>query len=144
MDDAEMDRLLAEWTAKQSIVDRTDPVWQLISYRLARYALDNARVDYAIVARSRREIADQLLRAAGSIAANIGEGYSRPTFADRRRFYGYALGSAREAASWYATLDGIDLPGDVVEARVAILARVRRLLFGMLSATKKRRGGSLF
>ena len=144
MDDAEMDRILADWAAGKSVVDRSDPLWQLVSYRFARFAMDSARDDASVVAGSRPEIADQLVRAAASIAANIGEGYSRPTFADRRRFYGYALGSTREAAIWYAALEGRELGAELVEARACVLSRVRRLIFGMLSATIKRKGGSLF
>ena len=144
MDDAEMDRMLAEWVATRSVVDRGDPLWDLVAYRLARFAMDRAREDVASLPESRRETGWQLVRAAASVAANIAEGYSRPTFADRRRFYGYALGSVREATAWYAALEGAELSLATVETRVSILARLRRLLFGMLSAAYKRRGGSLF
>jgi four helix bundle protein len=39
---------------------------------------------------------DQLLRAAGSVALNLAEGYGRMTPADRRRHFTIALGSLRE------------------------------------------------
>src|SRR4051794_9257483 len=42
------------------------------------------------------EIGAQLLRSAGSIGANIAEGYSRRSARDRIRFYEYALGSSAE------------------------------------------------
>ncbi len=51
--------------------------------------------------RSLISLADQLYRAAGSISANISEGYSRASGKDQARFYEYALGSAREARDWY-------------------------------------------
>jgi four helix bundle protein len=144
MDDTEMDRALRTWCETRSAVDRGDPVWGLLSYRLARYSLDLARTDTAALQGARRDIGDQLVRAAGSVCANLAEGYSRPTMGDRTRFYGYALGSVREAATWYAALEGADLPSERVAVRAAILARIRRLLFGMISAARKRKGGSPF
>jgi four helix bundle protein len=47
------------------------------------------------------EIAPQLVRAIGSIAANIAEGYARRSARDRIRFYEYALGSVEESRAWY-------------------------------------------
>ena len=43
------------------------------------------------------KLAGQLYAAIGSIAANIGEGYSRSSGKDRARIFEYALGSVREA-----------------------------------------------
>jgi four helix bundle protein len=45
---------------------------------------------------------NQLDRAASSIVLNIAEGAGRRTFAEKRRFYDIALGSAREC---YAIID---------------------------------------
>ena len=115
-----------------------------MAYRLARYAMDEARTDVASLIGARHDIGDQLLRAVGSISANVAEGYSRPTASDRRRFYGYALGSAREAATWYAALEGSELTTELVAQRISVLSRVRRLLFGMIGAAKKRKGRSHF
>ena len=47
------------------------------------------------------KLAGQLYAAIGSIAANIGEGYSRSSGKDRARIFEYALGSVRESMIWY-------------------------------------------
>jgi four helix bundle protein len=39
---------------------------------------------------------DQYLRACSSVALNLSEGSTKPTLADRRKFYFIALGSMRE------------------------------------------------
>jgi len=53
---------------------------------------------------------DQLLRAAGSVALNLAEGYGRLTPADRRRHFTIALGSLRECQAALAMLGQSD-PG---------------------------------
>ncbi|MEA3245155.1 MAG: four helix bundle protein, partial [Gemmatimonadota bacterium] len=119
--------------------ERQDPVWTLVAFRLSRYLLDLARADLRGVAhRVPLRTRDQLLRCVASIGANIGEGYARPGNAERARFYAYALGSAREASVWYRAV-GDALPGEVVEQRVEVLARIRRLLLGLMKAARGRR-----
>jgi four helix bundle protein len=144
MEDSEMDRTLADWAATRSIVETGDPLWGLLTYRLARFAAELAKQDATALPEYRRELATQLITSATSIAANIAEGYSRSTVADRRRFYGYALGSAREAVAWYAALENAPLSSATVLDRVSILSRLRRLLFGMMKSAVTRRGGPLF
>lgn len=80
-----------------------DPLWQMRVYRLALFASDLGWHDVSVLAEDprMRSLADQLYRALGSIAANIAEGYSRHSGKERARFYEYALGSAREARTWY-------------------------------------------
>jgi len=78
-----------------------DVIWKLDVYRSALFMLEVARDDLGALSADRPEaaIGAQLLRSAGSISANIGEGYSRSTRADRLRFLGYGLGSTRECTS---------------------------------------------
>ena len=48
-----------------------------------------------------RAVAEQLIRSAGSITANMEEGYGRGYGRDRLRFLGFSLGSARESKGSY-------------------------------------------
>jgi four helix bundle protein len=126
----------ADWVARANESRTGDPLWSVQAYRLAVYAVECHTADrLAITALANAPAFDQLTRAIGSIAANIAEGYSRSSIADRNRFYGYALGSAREAIAWYDTLR-IEL-GELASARQSTLVQVRRLLL-----TTLRRGRS--
>lgn len=121
------------WERQASPSLREDPLWKLHSCRVAMFALHRAQDD---AARARRRGADdavvtQLLRALGSVSANIAEAFGRPTAADRSRFLSYALGSVRESIAWYHSL-AERLPGDTVDERVAVLSDLRRLLLGYL------------
>lgn len=90
----------------------SDVIWKLDVYRSSLFLLVNARDDQFASVRRPLDLAlaGQLVRSAGSISANLGEGYSRSTHADRLRFFSYALGSTRECVSWYeASLGAIDL-----------------------------------
>jgi four helix bundle protein len=77
------------------------------------------------------EVATQLVRAVGSIAANVAEGYARRSPRDRIRFYEYALGSAEESRSWYE-VGRRALSVAEIDARIARLAAIRRLLLTMI------------
>jgi four helix bundle protein len=117
-----------------STVNRdVDPLWRVQAYRLAMDAMRDAKGDAEPLRTdaSMRDAAGQLLRAAGSIAANIAEGYSRGTPADRRRFYEYALGSVRETMVWYDAL-----PHPDSASRIERLISIRRLLLTMIRTAR--------
>lgn len=92
-----------EW--EQSVPDYLtgDPLWRLQVYRLALFCVDIGWVDVSKLGDDPRMkgLADQLYRSLGSIGANLAEGYSKSSGRDRARFYEYALGSDREARTWY-------------------------------------------
>jgi four helix bundle protein len=116
-----------DWAKSAGAGVSRDPLWSVQSYRIALYAVECLTFDRRSNSRfAAAPAVDQLTRALGSIAAHIAEGYSRGSIADRRQFYGYALGSTREAIAWYNTLH-IEL-GPVVEDRQALLIQIRRLL----------------
>ena len=121
----------SQWVTGADRFRSGDPLWSVQAYRFSLYAVDCHTCDRRANAELRKAAAlDQLTRAVGSIAANIAEGYSRSSIADRTRFYGYALGSTREAIARYDSLK-IEL-GDRVEDRLAILIQTRRLLLTTL------------
>ena len=112
----------AKLRTKRDAIDRVQ------AYRLAMEALADVKRDLRA-----GEIENQLIRAVASIAANIAEGYSRGTAADRRRFFEYALGSVRESAVWYATLPQPSPPD-----RLDRLESIRRLLLAMIRNARLR------
>ena len=120
-----------EWVERADLSRRGDPLWSVQAYRLSLYAVachTHDRREHSALRRS--AVLDQLTPAIGSISANIAEGYSRSTVADRSRFYGYALGSTREAIAWYDSLE-LELAG-LAEDRQSNLVQIRRLLLTTL------------
>lgn len=91
------------WQKNMTTEITDDKLWSMDVYRRALFASDLAWHDILKIRRTygTRDLADQLYRAVGSVSANIAEGYSRSSGKDRKRFYEYALGSARESRDWY-------------------------------------------
>ena len=131
--------LFSKWESSVPRAEREDPLWRMTAYRYSRFLIPQAREDArALYAHPLgRPLMDQLWRAAGSIPANIAEGYSRGTGADRARFYEYSLGSTRECVVWYEAARGI-LPDDLIANRLDTLVDVRRLLLSALPHTRRR------
>jgi hypothetical protein len=118
---------------------RADTLWRTSAYRYATYLSDLAWED-AVRLEPRlitRPLGAQLCRAAGSIGANIAEGYSRGSGRDRVRIYEYALGSARECASWYHSSRHA-LGDDVACARIAVVQCISRLMLATIPAERNR------
>jgi four helix bundle protein len=116
-------------------------IWKLDAYRSALFLLHVARADVRIVGAIRlyEEAAAQMIRAVGSVSANIGEGYSRATRADRLRILGYALSSVRECVTWYLAATDV-LDEATVESRLVLCARNRALLLGLIRSIRERGG----
>ena len=92
-------------------------------------------------ARRAESVEEQLRTAAGSVSANIGEGYNRSTRADRLRFLGYALGSVRVCVSWYLSARDI-LPDAVIDDRLTLIMRNRTMILGLIRFTRTARTSS--
>ena len=122
-----------EWEADAPAGIRGDAIWRVQAFRLSSYLAAAADLDGEGMANQPRfaKAVAQLSSAAASVPANIAEGYARLSARDRIRYYEYALGSAAEAKSWYLSLSR-SLPSHVVEARLATLTSITRLLLKMI------------
>ena len=93
------------------------------SYQLAakfyRRAAQQTALPYAVK--------DQFHRAALSIALNLAEGSSKPTRADRRRFYRIALGSTRECEA-IIQLVGLDQLSEDLDCLARHICRLCKAL----------------
>ncbi|MEK7757792.1 MAG: four helix bundle protein [Planctomycetota bacterium] len=84
-------------------------------------------------------LADQLNRAALSIAANIAEGNGRFTKPDRKNFFGIARGSAQECVPLFelAARQGL-LKHERHEQLKADLEEIARMISGLINGLDKR------
>ena len=136
--DNRVEQAMAEWARTIATEETSDPLWSVLGYRVARCLLDLVQGDSVVLtAHADPKTIAQLARAVGSIGANVAEGYSRRSNADRSRFYGYALGSTREAMLWYRSMAWC-LPSDALDLRMAFLTQQRRLLIGMLKSVQRK------
>ena len=117
-----------------------DPIWRLPAYRYALYLADLVQQDVAkIRANPRtRSLTDQLVSAVASISANIAEGYSRTSPAERARFFEYADSSAREARDWLFKVRHA-LDREVIVARIGLVTRIMRILVVAIKGERAQR-----
>ena len=136
-----MDASYEDWIARLPIGVTADPMWRWEALRLAMWAGELAVRDARRVrtAATHRRTAEQLVTAAGSIAANLSEGASRGSAPDKARFLSYALGSAREVIAWY-TLSRHLFPEPIYESRIACLTSIRRLITATLRNLHRKHG----
>ena len=84
-------------------------------------------------------LANQLNRAALSIAANIAEGNGRFTKADRRNFFGIARGSAQECVPLLELAARQDLiPPDQHARLKADLEEIAKMISGLINGLARR------
>jgi four helix bundle protein len=122
-----------EWLQSVPSEITEDPLWKMEVYRYALFAADLAWVDVSKLVQDQRtlSLSDQLYRAVDSVGANVAEGYSRRSGKDQARFYEYALGSAREARTWY--YDGRHiLTHQVAVHRIKLLSSIIRQLLTII------------
>jgi four helix bundle protein len=117
----------------------SDAIWKLDAYRASLFLIHVARQDMRLAMKHQfdAELSGQLLRAAASVSANLAEGFSRSTRADRLRFMDYALGSDRECMSRYTTAADV-VPAETMSDRLILLARIRSLLLGLIRSLRRR------
>jgi len=128
-----------EWESTVPERVRNEPVWQMIGYRKALYLYELAWQDCGLMLRDPRgkAIAEQLIRSAGSICANIEEGHGRGYGKQRNWFLSVAIGSARESKGWYWRARRLMVPA-VHDHRLAVADEIIALLITELSRQRSR------
>jgi four helix bundle protein len=119
--------------------DGPDPIVRMRVYQLALKVRSASAEDAEIVRLNpiTEKIAGQLYTAAGSISANIVEGYSRSSGRDRARIFEYALGSARESIEWYQASNHV-LTAEVLDDRCPVLHEIVRMLLAIIPRERER------
>ena len=114
-----------EWLVEVPDAIKKDALWNFKTYRQALFLSDLAWIDCENLAKEvvGRSIAWQLIDSAGSVAANIEEGYGRGFGKDYARFLRIALGSARESRGWYFRARRAFNP-EMIEHRIALLDEI--------------------
>lgn len=126
-----------EWLAEVPSEMTGDVLWGLETYRLALFVGDISWFDVCKLSKDPRmlKLSDQLYSAAGSVSANLAEGYSKASKKDQARFYEYSLGSARESRDWYFKARHV-LKHDIALHRIRLLTSVIRLLLKLVPNTR--------
>ena len=109
-------------------------MWKFYGYRKALLLYDLMWSDCEHWQKDQRgkAIVQQIVRSAGSIGANIEEGFGRGFGRDNARFLRFALGSARETQGWYWRGRKL-LPESVLQHRIALLDEIIALLVTEIS-----------
>ncbi|HID65081.1 MAG TPA: four helix bundle protein [Anaerolineae bacterium] len=128
-----------EWEAGVHERVKREPVWQFSGYRKALFFYDLVWQDCERLMRDRRgrAVAEQLIRSAGSISANIEEGHGRGYGKQRDWFFTVSIGSARESKGWYWRARRL-LLSEVLDHRLALSDEVIALLVSELTRQRSR------
>jgi len=113
---------------------KSEKLWQFRGYQKALFLFDLAWVDCDTLFKDMRgkAIAQQLIRSAGSINANMDEGHGRGYGKQRNQFFKIALGSARESKGWCWKSRHL-LPEQVTNRRLSLLDEIIALLVNEIS-----------
>jgi four helix bundle protein len=116
-----------------------DPLVKMRVYQLARELVPDCWEDARLLRAEpiTQEIAPQVYASVGSIAANLGEGYSRSSGKERAKIFEYALGSVRESMEWYRTCEPV-LGEESVLDRLDRLEEMRRMLLAIIPRERGR------
>ncbi|MBI5651841.1 MAG: four helix bundle protein [Chloroflexi bacterium] len=119
---------------------RKSSLWSYVAYPKALFLYDLVWYDCEKLEQDRRgrAIEEQIIRSAGSISANVEEGYGRGLGADYARFLKFALGSARETQGWYLRARHL-LTEKVLDHRLALLDEIIALLVTTIAQQKSKR-----
>lgn len=126
-----------EWQEGMPKEITEDALWKMEVYRQAVFLSELAWLDATKLGEVKITVrlSNQLYGAIGGISANIAEGYSRRSGKDQARYYEYALGSAREAKTWYLQSRHV-LGTEVVNHRLELLTHVIKQLLVIIPAQR--------
>ncbi len=129
-----------EWQTTVHERVKREPIWQFLGYRKALFFYEIAWKDCQKFTQDVRgkAIAEQLIRSAGSISANIEEGHGRGYGKRRNWFFSVAIGSARESKGWYWRARHL-LSEEALEHRLALIDEIIALLITELQRQNTRR-----
>jgi four helix bundle protein len=118
-----------EWVAGVPESIKRDPLWNFQAYPKALFLADSAWEDSEAMMKDPRgrAIAEQLIRSAGSIAANLEEGFGRGFGKDYAYFQRVSLGSARETRGWYYRGRRLLSP-ETLNSRMVLLSEIIAIL----------------
>jgi four helix bundle protein len=118
-----------EWEEGVAPEIKAGPVWKFFAYPKSLFLYDLVWADCDYWQKDRRGwvVMKQIIRSAGSISANIEEGFGRGLGRDYARFLKIAVGSARETQGWYWRGRKL-LPLEVYQRRTALLNEIIALL----------------
>lgn len=89
-------------------------------------------------------VADQLLRAVGSISANIAEGFGRRTGAEYVHYLVVARGSTTESANWFLKCRDLDyIPRQIAVEREVECREILKMLNAMIGTLRRKAAPSL-
>ena len=116
-----------EWVKLIPEYISSDKLWEFEVYRKALFLHDLAWRDCDRLYKDKkgRNHASQLLRSAGSVSANIEEGYGRGFGKDYARFLRIAVGSAREVRGWYYRISSL-FDESTINHRIGLLTEIIR------------------
>jgi len=127
-----------EWMEHVPKAIKSDPLWSTEAYRKALFLYDLAWEDCERLMHDPRgrALIGQLIDAAGSISANLEEGFGRGFGKDRDYFLRVSVGSGRETRGWYYRNRRV-LPPEVLEHRLSLASEVIALLVTELSKHRR-------
>ncbi len=135
---------MSEWRSFEEWVNGVPPavtdeeLWQFFGYQKALFLYDICWKDCEklITHPLGKPVAQQLVRSAGSISANIEEGFGRGFGKNRDNFLRIAIGSARESKGWYYRAKALLTP-QILEHRLSLLSEIIALLITELNHNRK-------
>ena len=129
-----------EWEQNVHQRVKDEPAWGLFGYRKALYLHDLVwkDCDKFDANRKGKAITSQVIRSAGSISANIEEGFGRGIGSKEFVYYlRISIGSARETKGWYWR-GRHQLTQDVLDHRLALLDEVISLIATEIGRQRKK------